>query len=567
MVPTSSSPRAAEENGGRDTLSQPYVRMIAALPKNGSLPDEIVKGFQAAMASFDDSRLEVARKYMTPGAAEKWNPWQQTQVYDGKIELDRPADLKGATSAAVSLKGRVVATLDAEGRYRSVSAPLNQTFGLVKVDGQWRINAAPDVRLLSADDLKRAYRQVDLCFPPATNVSGLVVDRVWVPVEPSMGVPETRIRRLLSGPTTSIRDAVTSAIPDGTALNQITVEGDRVVIDLTPAVESVSSERLEAMEAQLVWTLGDLVTGRSVEVRVNGEPFRGSGLRFRPGEYSSFDPNVLTSSAQVYYLRNGKLDQAKEKETSGGVPVSGAAGEQSALKDPAVSGEQPQPRVAAVAADGVYVADMFHGSQWRRWIAGKDLTPPSWDRYGAVWSAETFGLQQSRVWEAVGGQAQKVLIPEELGTSRILALRVSRDGARVALILDDGLGTTVKTGTVVRIGPQVRIDDLQTLIDPRENQKIDAIAWQDAAELLVLSEGKSGQELTTWSVMEGMAEPDATIKLDTASKIASHSGIAAAPGHVLAGYEDGTVLNYNIEKKDWSPVARDGASTPVYPLG
>ncbi|MBP2706017.1 GerMN domain-containing protein [Microbispora sp. RL4-1S] len=566
-VPTSSIPRASREIDGRDTLSQPYIRMIATPPRAGALPEDVLKGFQSAMASFDDPALDIARRYLTPAAAAKWNPWRETRVYEGKIEWDRPPDFTKATRAVASIKGTVVATIDPQGSYRSTRGSLEQSFSMVKVQGEWRIDSAPDVRLLSADDLSRAYRKVDLCFPPSTGYPGLVVDRVWVPIEPSRGVAETVIRRLLAGPTSDIAGAVTSAFPRGTDLNRITVEGDTVVVDLTAAAETVPSESLDAMKAQLVWTLGDLVTGRTVEIRVNGEGFQDSTLRFKPSDYARFDPNVLGGSPPSYYLQSGRLYQAKA-DKGGGAPVQGPAGGQATKYDhPAVSGDEGRPQVAArvTGADaGVYVTDMAKDGQWREWIPGKDLTPPSWDRYNSVWSAERAGLQQTRVWAAAGGQPQKVAIPEELATSHVLALRVSRDGARVAVVADDGLGPGIKIGTVVRVGGQISVQGLYTLVDPREDQKIRDIAWRDAADLLVLSEGKNGQELTTWSVMEDTTLSDPAIKFDATAKIES---IAAAPGQVLAGDKDGTVLKYDIDKKDSQVVAKEGASSPVYPLG
>lgn len=561
-VPTSGSPRAAQEDSGKDTLSQPYVRLIATPPKKDALPEDIVKGFQAAMASFDDSRLSIARQYLTPGAAARWNPWRQTRVYEGKIESDRTQDLKEATRTTVTLKGTAIATIDAEGRYTPATGSLVEPFTLVKVGTQWRIDVPPDYRLLSSDDLRRAYWKVDLYYPPTTKAVGLVADRVWVPIEPSRGVPETLVRRLLAGPTSSIRNAVSSAFPAGTDLNRITVEGDTVVVDFTSEIESVPADRLDALKAQLVWTLGELVTGRTVEIRVDGEPFRGIGLRFRPTDFTPFDPSVVTGSAQAYYMQGGRLLQVKEK--GGGTPVQGAAGEQPGkFSQPAVSGEYA-PRVAAlVNGDGVYVAAMSQGSQWQRWIAGKDMSPPSWDRYGAVWSAEKVNTHESRVWTAEGGQARRVAVPDELSYGHIIKLRVSRDGARVAAITDDGLGTTVKTGTIVRQGQQVGIDDVRTLIDSRDTQEIKDIAWQDGAQLLVLSKGKSGQELATWSVMEGEVLPEAgLVKPDSAIK-----SIVAVPDHVLAGADEGQVLKYSMDKRAWTQLAKDGATTPVYPLG
>ncbi|MBX6382133.1 MAG: GerMN domain-containing protein [Microbispora sp.] len=558
-VPTSGSPRVAQEDQGKDTLSQPYVRLIATPPKKGAPPEDIVKGFQAAMAAFDDSELRVAREYLTPGEAKRWNPWRQTQVYEGKIEADHPQNLQNATRTTVTLKGTTVATIDPEGRSTPGGGTFAAPFTLVKLNGEWRIDVAPDARLLSYDDLWRAYRKVDLYYPPATREIGLVVDRVWVPIEPDRGVPETLVRRLIAGPTSSIKDAVSSAFPPGIELNQITVEGDTVVLDFSSELDTVSSDHLDALKAQLVWTLGELVTGRTVEIRANG----GSGQRFRPADYARYDPNVLTGSVQAYYMQDGRLLQLKEK--GDGTPVPGAAGEQAGkFSQPAVSSTNEFPPLVAalVNGDGVYVAPMTPGSQWQRWIAGKDMSPPSWDRYGAVWAAERVNPHESRIWTADNGRARRVDIDDELSNGRIVKLRVSRDGARIAAILDDGLGTSVKIGTIVRNGQQTRIESVRTLIAPRDGQKIKDIAWQDATDLLVLSEGRSGQELATWSVMEGMPSDEGPIKLD--SKIKS---IAAVPDHILAAADEGQVLTYSVDKHAWTPRADNGATNPVYPLG
>ncbi|GII53323.1 lipoprotein LpqB [Planotetraspora thailandica] len=567
VVPTSGSPRVAEEDNSRDTLSQPYVRMIATKPRPDATPVDIVKGFQAAMASFDDPSLAVARQYLDPSVEDKWDPWRQTTVYESKLPPEGvPVDeLKDAKETTVTLRGTAVATIDAEGRYTPASGPVVQSFALARVGNQWRIDAPPDARLLSADDLKRDYRQVDLYYPPATSATGLVVDRVWVPINPSTGIPETLVRRLLAGPTKSIRDSVRSAFPSGTGLNQITVEGDTVVVDFTSEVESVADDRIDAMKAQLAWTLGDLVTGRTIEIRVDGEPFRGTGLRFSPRDTSQFDPNVLPAQPQAYYMQDGKLQRVKEK---GGEAVGGAAGEQGTkFTSPAVSAESP-PRVAAlVGGEGVWVATTVVGSQWQRWIPGRKdtLTPPSWDRYGAVWSAEWYGGKQTRVWQAQEGQPHRVGLPADLETRRILALRVSRDGARVAMIVQEGRGESLEIGTIARIGQEAQIENVQKL-DSRSNQDIVDIAWQDAASLLVLSQGKGGQELSTWSVMEGMEVPDAAIKLDAQAEIGSIVG--APPDYVLASADyDGEIRTYNVDKKAWVALAKDGATDPVYPLG
>ncbi|MBO3745050.1 GerMN domain-containing protein [Streptosporangiaceae bacterium NEAU-GS5] len=564
IVPTSGSPRVWGEDTGRDTLSQPYVRIIAEPPRKDAEPLDVVKGFLAATASFDDPTLAVARLYLTSEALRKWKPYDTAQVYDGRFTADPVStDDKNTT---VRLKYESQATIDSEGRFAPLTSAGDQPFGLTKINGQWRISDLPDGRWLSSDDLKRAYRQMDLYYPPATHVTGLVLDRVWEPIDPSTGVAETRVRRLLSGPTKTIRSAVASAFPLSAKLNRISVEGNTVVVDFDSGLLDIRSDQMNAMKAQLAWTLGDLVAGRIIEVRVNGEPFRG-GLTFKPTEWNAYDPNVLTSSPDAFYMQGGVLRLASEKGP--GDPVGGAAGQGTMpFTDPAVSAQSQ--RVAARAdGNGIWVADMVAGSQWQQWIKGTDVTPPSWDRYGAVWTAIRVSDTETQVFTAVGpGNPHRVTIPPDLTGAKFKALRVSRDGARVAMIVDDGSGPQVKIGTIVRSGIAAGIQEVQSLVPPRTGL-INAIAWQDAATLLVLSKGKASQELAAWSVLEGEKENNQTIRLDPKSDIQS---IAGAPDRVLASTEPdqdnaGEVRLYDDTKGTWVRVVGDAATAPVYPLG
>src|SRR5690606_39858478 len=66
--------------------------------------------------------------------------------------------------------------------------------------------------------------------------------------------------------------------------------------------------------------------------------------------------------------------------------------------------------------------------------------------------------------------------------------------------------------------------------------------------------------------------PDAAIKLDAQAEI---DRIAAAPDHVLAAVDvdgdpktaDSEVRSYDADKRTWTPIAKDGATDPIYPLG
>jgi hypothetical protein len=238
-----------------------------------------------------------------------------------------------------------------------------------------------------------------------------------------------------------------------------------------------------------------------------------------------------------------------------------------AFTDPAVS-NQSQKVAARANGDGIWVADLIAASQWQQWIKGADATPPSWDRYGAVWTAVRVSPTETQVFTAdAPGRPHRVTIPAELAKAKFTALRVSRDGARVAMIVDDGSGTEVRVGTIVRSGSSAGIQEVQSLV-PARTGSITAIAWQDAATLLVLSKDKN-QDLAAWSVMEGEKENSQTVHLDTRTGIQS---IAGAPDRILASTvpdpdNPGEVRLYDATKATWTPVARDTAGAPVYPLG
>ena len=562
LVPMGGNPVPGEEASSGDPLSRPYYRKIAPSPKPDGTPIEILKGFQAAMAGDDYSRV-VARSYLTGEAARTWNPWAGVTVYDEEKQIRSLTSPEDPNTARLVLEANVVATVDDDGRYRPAVGTLeDKTFTLVKTAQGWRISSAPPGLLLSQDDFRRIYRPLDLYFPDQ-QLRGLVVDRVQIPVSPRESLIKSLLERLLQGPTSALGGAVRSAFPGGTRLNRVSAaEQGTLVVDFSAEILSVRGTPTlqRAMEAQLAWTLRGLASGRTIEVLVNGEPWPGGGLRIELDGYPAYDPNVLPQQPEAYYVRDGRLHRLSWSGDEAVVP--GPAGERAReLRRPAISADE-HPKVATLGDDGIYVAPLGDGGAWQRWIRGRNLTPPSWDRYGDVWTVERGGERRPVVLRSNGSPPREVEAPG-LQKMDVSALKVARDGVRVAVVADDGLGQQVYVGAIDREAG--RIDGLLALDATAAGAEVVDIAWQDAQTLLVLTrDTKENRELTAWDVTDGTQLTSAGLKAD--SRIRT---ITAAPnGRLLAGTGgDGEILIWDPDKKkEWMTLDGGGIDTPAFPL-
>ncbi len=567
VIPTGGKSVVAVDNERKGSpLGDPYARVIAMPPKAGWSPEEVVTGFRAAMASPDDPGFQVARKYLTGDFAAKWNPRSGVTVYrQGDYEEFAPPTDEDK-QAQVTLKGTKTAIIDQDGRYRPSGGPLNQSFTLARgADGEWRISMAPDGLLLSEADVARGYLPVDLYFLDS-QWKGLVVDQVRVPIDPGSNFAKTTVERLLRGPSSSLKDAVRTAFTD-TELIDVTIENNRVVVDLTRRVDS---DLIDPMSAQLAATLAALTKGGwGFEVTVNGEPYHPDApLQIDAQEQSNFDPWTTPDAVHPFYLADGAL-RLLDKENVGRI-VPGRAGQKGVgLTRPAISG-QPLQQVAALSEGGrsVSVAPLAAGGEWRVWATGVSLAPPAWDRYHTLWTVDRPNDHTSIITRHDGDNKHRYRVSApDLETFHIESLKVARDGVHVAVVVRDGLGEQVQVGTVIGDRESTRITNLQTVVDTDGNRTIKDIAWKDGKTLYALT-GKS--ELLEASVT---AEPKS---LPFDSRIES---ITALDGTLLAGARDEQgdrqVLFWNSTK--WEPLIKNetgttdftenGPSSPAFPLG
>lgn len=570
VIPLGGNPASYREIVKGDPLRKPYVRVVAVPPRPEWTPKQVVTGFLSAMASVDDPGYTVARQYLYGAAAQTWRPDGTVTVYDKGVLGNAPPPPKDATETGIMLKGMITGTIDPEGKYRAVEGAEDtlKDFRLVKTPQGWRIKDFPDGLLLTEDDIRRSYRPVKLYYLDHLQKS-LVVDQVRVRVDPSSDFAETMLQRLLRGPTSGLKSAVSNALPAGTRLLGISTEDDKIIVNLNEAATNAIStgpdrDAVSAMAAQIGWTLDQLTERWDVEIRVNGEPYYQDGGALRVGfdRYGSFDQWLNPGRTATYFFDKGALHSLnQEGEPS---PVPGVAGHPGAdHTEPAVSGGA-RPVLATLTKGGsaIATAPLAEGSHWEQRITGTNLTRPSWDRYDNIWTVDRVGPRASRVLRFDGKTQTKVSAPG-LESVEVRDMRVARDGVRLAAVVTTDTGTEVQVSTITVNGSETTIADPEPLVTAVEGQQIVDIAWQDSTTLLVLTGSKAGKEVLAVDVTDGTSE---SIKAD-----ARITSITALADRILAGAEDTgddepELLYLDPVKQTWTPLTKTPATTPLLPL-
>ncbi len=254
------------------------VQLAPEGPKAGQSPIEVVRGFLAASAGFRDDHA-IARSFLSPERRLAWRPDASVTVFRSLTSLTtrqmsngeelpepdpsatptptvNPSAGGGTAQAApgaakaegsgtvlevaeVVVRTPVIAEVDSSGRYSLVAPGAKiepRHFGLVLLDGHWRINSLDDGILITRNDFNVTFKPSQIYFPESHG-EYLVPDTHWFPRSPGSPelpttlvreLPTTLVRALLEGPPTWLADAVASSIPNGTemSVSAVTVENN-----------------------------------------------------------------------------------------------------------------------------------------------------------------------------------------------------------------------------------------------------------------------------------------------------------------------------------------------------
>lgn len=530
--PVGAGARAVDEAG--------TVFPLGSSPASGAGPRTIVQGFLAAGAAGPGDNYALARQYLAGAARSSWQPTAGVVVYSTAGTLD----FTQVTKTQVSVALPVVATLDADGRYTEAPPGARQdaVFDLLRnPSGQWRISGLDDGVLLSETIFSTVYRATPLYFlTPSRDM--LVPEVRWFP---QRNAATYAVQALLAGPSPWLRDAVTTAFPDGTrlAVESVPVSSEgNATVDLTTAVASANTADRALLKAQLAQVL-QLPKIRSVTVTIAGLPMVQPAAATLTRDPSPSGGLQVLSDARLLRLTGTALAPVDAVGALAGLdPHSPACGADGAVQV-VLSG--PDRIVLAPTASKPAVPI----------LAGSALLAPSVDRLGWVWSGSSLGTGPMY---AVRADGTAVVVGSDWLEGRVVrSVRVSRDGTRIAVVSTgpDGLTLDVAgivrddSGTPQRLGDRLRVGARLT--------GATRVVWVDEATLAVL--GTSGTMTSpTMHLVPVTGRTRALPTLEGATSIAAGKGERA----LYLGSADGVL--HTLQGTSWVTVATNVAD-PAFP--
>ena len=240
------------------------VQILAAPPQPGVTPVRLVEGFVQAMA-VPEADYSVARQYLSPGVASAWNPQEGGTVYKGVVS---------ERDGAVAVTGTRTGVLDEAGRFTATSDTFSHDFGLVEVDGEWRIGAPPDGVLVSDYIFERYWSHVTVYFMADTS-DHVVPDLVHIP--DALLTPSRVIEAQIAGPSASIAPSVINAVGPQVQLGaegaSVDAQGTASVA-LTGLPATMPDERRRLLGAQVLWSLTAIPRVTGLRITSGGAPFQ-----------------------------------------------------------------------------------------------------------------------------------------------------------------------------------------------------------------------------------------------------------------------------------------------------
>ena len=458
------------------------IVVVAPGPQPDMTATELVTAFLYALSRSPQDDYAIARQFLAPDV-ECCGQDSEVVLYPLAARRISVTPDPRLVRVAFDSVGRILQ----DGSYRLEDSLVRDDFRVVPVDGQLRLASVPRGLRLLEDDLERSFTPYDVHFL-GRDVDGepsgrLVPDRVFLP---ALGEPgQALVDALLSGPTRRLAPAVLSAAPAGTTA-RVRADSGVVTVDLSEQVRRLDARARQRLAAQLVWTLVPVYSG--VRLRVAGEPFASGGRSVQDRtDWSEYDPVAISGDAPLLYLQDRRLrsldrELQQSPVTTGALPVDAAALSPSA---PSLAVRTRRSRLV----DEVRIGPL-RGGFGDPVLRGPGLTSLSWGPgEQGLWVLQPG--PPAVVWLVPGGEAedrrpQRVPFVPPAGAGSLSALKVSRDGARIALVLGGQLyvGRVEPTGPAAGGASGWRIAELGWV--SRELVGVTDVAWQTGTSLVAL---------------------------------------------------------------------------------
>ncbi|MCU1411472.1 MAG: hypothetical protein JWR04_2179 [Rhodoglobus sp.] len=409
-----------------DGQTAPEFVVLPNDPIPGSTQQQILADFMQAVSS-PQNGYQVAKKFLTAELAATWNPDASAIIRTPSVS----AESTGPDTMTYSFSSK--ASVDPTGQFQEArdASAQSLTFVFAKEDGEWRISQAADGIVLSQSGFDTAFRKQALYFFDPS-YAYLVPDVRWFPARQTSS--RRVVEALLAGPAPWLQQAVTTAFPDATTVGGVTAEPDGVVVDLSTEALSSDARARDRMRQQLVATLDK----PNVSLTVRGLELATPDATGDRAVIPSVDPAVLVGDGTAFGFDGGSGITAikglsDQVVTGGAVAADLASDKQSvAFRD---------------AAGAVYVA--LAGDSEATLIDGQPgHAAPAIDPFRFIWSALAADASTLTTWKVDGSPPNAISgLPAD---NAIVSMDVSRDGARLLLLLATPVGPRLIVAGIIR---------------------------------------------------------------------------------------------------------------------
>ncbi|MBM7824898.1 hypothetical protein JOD55_000725 [Arcanobacterium pluranimalium] len=445
-------------------------------PTPGASPEELVEGFLRASSVGNSDDFVVARQYLTPEAAARWNPMSSVRVYPDSESRDYSSTATDAIRVSVGALG----SLDAEGHYTSspVDAIISNEFTLMRnKEGEWRIAVLDDGISMPESLFTSLYVKAPLYFLTPNNIA-LVPDLRWYPRQQ---VVSSLVKGLVKGPSPWLAPAVHSAIPvDLSADNAVVSVDDSIArIELSASVASLSEGQRALIETQFFRTLTATGLVQQVELTSGGSSLAvGSRLDLPAYPFAAAPLTALVDGLPAQIV-DGKPRLLSQSDALRGM----------GLNHLAVAYSDQVQYAAALSNNDTQLQSLdFARNRVTQLTSGQQLIPPSYDTYSWVWTGEADSRGDLLAFNTNTGASVKLHL-EEVDSSKIRLINVSREGTRMIIVYDrDGvnLASVVSiardmSGVPTGFGEPIHVvQRLKDIVD---------VAWISELKFAVLAKG------------------------------------------------------------------------------
>ena len=352
--------------------SEDFAFYTPSGPEADANQSEIVSGFINAHIG-PQNDYSIAREFLTEDFSATWNPQEEVLIRSSSPTYESISDSRQRVVV------RTIATIDEFGQYRSNEGVEQRSlfFSLVREDGEWRIDSAPNLTVVSSPVFSVVFQNYPIYFYDR-GYRYLVPDVRWFPIRSSSAT--RMIRAILEGPADWLGDAVRTAIPEQTSLNidSVPINDATAEVDLSSEALTANSQMRSLMRAQIDKTLTSLAGVSRVEILIDRNPQEIEPITPVQLDASPGSPLMLGDRG-IYRINGSAL-----------IPIAGASTHVLKLKPSSVALFEESETLAMVNSEGLHIANLQSTSSTLI-DPRQEILTPNFDADGYLWSVGSTG--------------------------------------------------------------------------------------------------------------------------------------------------------------------------------